>query len=287
MKIINKLESKFGKFSVPNLTIYIILCYIAGYVIELINPALIYYISLDPASILRGQVWRLVSWVLIPPSAIGSLNLFNILWIALILYCFYSIGSSVERSWGSFRYTLYIFSGIFFTIIGAFILYIVYGELLSSMMALSFSTYYINLSVFLAFAFSFPDMRILLNMVIPIKAKWIGYLDILYLANAFAHSSWAGRTAIIASVFNFILFFLCSRNVKPYTPKEMARKHKFKKQVNEGKKNFQNGQGAKHRCAVCGRTELDSPDLEFRYCSKCNGNYEYCQDHLFTHEHVK
>ena len=43
---------------------------------------------------------------------------------------------------------------------------------------------------------------------------------------------------------------------------------------------------ARHKCAVCGRTELDAPDLEFRYCSKCAGDHEYCSEHLYTHTHV-
>ena len=90
--------------------------------------------------------------------------------------------------------------------------------------------------------------------------------------------------AIIASILNFIIFFLSTRNLSRYSPKERARKAKFKQQ---SAPHMTYANGARHRCAVCGRTELDDPCLEFRFCSKCNGNYEYCQDHLFTHEHVK
>jgi len=92
------------------------------------------------------------------------------------------------------------------------------------------------------------------------------------------------RIAIIASILNFIIFFLSTRNLSRYSPKERARKAKFKQQ---SAPHMTYANGARHRCAVCGRTELDDPCLEFRFCSKCNGNYEYCQDHLFTHEHVK
>ena len=87
---------------------------------------------------------------------------------------------------------------------------------------------------------------------------------------------------------NFIIFFLSSRNMKPYTPGQMKRKNDFKRKMRHAERPVNSyANGAKHRCAVCGRTELDDPNLEFRYCSKCNGNYEYCQDHLFTHTHVK
>lgn len=102
-----------------------------------------------------------------------------------------------------------------------------------------------------------------------------GYYGILYKANALA---------AVVSILNFVIFFLSSRNMKPYSPKERMRKQQFKQKMRPV--NHYAG-GARHRCAVCGRTELDDPNLEFRYCSRCNGDYEYCQDHLFTHTHVK
>ena len=90
------------------------------------------------------------------------------------------------------------------------------------------------------------------------------------------------------SILNFIIFFLSSRNMKPYSPGQMKRKNDFKRKMRQAERPVNvYANGAKHRCAVCGRTEMDDPNLEFRYCSKCNGNYEYCQDHLFTHTHVK
>lgn len=101
-----------------------------------------------------------------------------------------------------------------------------------------------------------------------------GIIGIIYKANA---------VAAVVSILNFIIFFLGSRNMKPYSPKQVKRKREFQKKIRPVN-TYANG--AKHRCAVCGRTELDNPNLEFRYCSKCNGNYEYCQDHLFTHTHV-
>ena len=86
------------------------------------------------------------------------------------------------------------------------------------------------------------------------------------------------------SLLNFIIFFLSTRNLNRYTPHEIHRRHQFKSQMKEPRP----GSGiTKHKCAVCGRTELDDPTLEFRFCSKCEGNYEYCQDHLFTHQHIR
>ena len=146
------------------------------------------------------------------------------------------------------------------------------------------STNYITMSIFLAFAAIYPDMEVLLYFILPIKMKWMALVYVVMAAYYFVRGGIGTRVAIGASLLNFIIFFLSSRNMKRFGPRERARKAKFKRQ---SAPHMKYANGAKHRCAVCGRTELDDPCLEFRFCSKCNGNYEYCQDHLFTHEHVK
>ena len=239
-------------------------------------PGMMNWLYLQPGAILHGQIWRIVSWVLVPPQ--GSL-----LGIIIMLMLYYSLGTTLERTWGAFRYNVYIFSGILFTVLGAFVLYLLYGPG-ADFLGGYFSTYYINLSIFLAFAASYPDMELLLYFILPIKIKWMGLVYGVYILYQLATGNLASRVVIISSLLNFVVFFLSSRNMKPYTPKEQMRKAKFKKQT---RPHMTYANGAKHRCAVCGRTELDDPSLEFRFCSKCNGNYEYCQDHLFTHQHVK
>ena len=101
------------------------------------------------------------------------------------------------------------------------------------------------------------------------------------------YGAWVMAVPIVASFLNFILFFLSGRNMQRYRPKEVKRRRDFQKAMAQSRVNPKTGGIAKHKCAICGRTELDDPNLEFRFCSKCNGNYEYCQDHLFTHQHVK
>ncbi len=281
MDWLNKMERKFGRYAIHNLTLYLIICYVIGYIIWYTVPNMILYLTLDPSLIVRGQVWRLISWVLIPP---GSFDILTV----IMLFFYYSIGTSLERAWGTFRYNVYIFSGIIFTVIGAFILFLIYPNGSFLTISLSFSTYYINMSIFLAYAMSYPDMQVLLYMVIPIRIKWLAYADIAYLEYMFWQGNLVSRVAIGASLLNFIVFYFATKNFKPYTPKEFARKQKFRKEVKKNPPPSQaHKSGPRHRCAVCGRTELDDPNLEFRYCSKCNGNYEYCQDHLFTHEHKK
>ena len=150
-------------------------------------------------------------------------------------------------------------------------------------MAGLFSTYYINLSLFLAFAMTYPDHQVLFMFVVPVKMKWMGLVYLILQFYFILTTDWIGKTAIIASLFNFILFYLMTRNYKKISPHEIKRKTEFKKQVRE----VSMPGVARHKCAVCGRTDVDFPELEFRFCSKCDGNFEYCQDHLFTHEHVK
>lgn len=280
MNFINKWERKYGKYGIPNLTMYIIFCYVIGYLLQILQPGLLHYFTLEPALIVKGQIWRLVSWVLIPP---GSLDIFTI----IMLFFYYSLGTTLERTWGTFRYTLFIFSGLFFTVIGAFVLYIICGGAIG--LGAAFSTYYISLSIFLAFAISYPDMQVLLYFVIPVRIKWLAYLDIALIGYELYRYLRAGLWMMIvpvaASLLNVVVFFFATRNMSHMHPKEVKRRQEFKKAV--AKSQVSADGITKHKCAVCGRTEKDGEHLEFRFCSKCNGNYEYCQDHLFTHEHIR
>lgn len=281
MNWLDKLERKFGRFAIPNLTVYLLAGYVIGFGIMYLMPDMIGYLTLEPALILRGQVWRIISWVLIPPTT-------NVISLVFLVLLYYSLGTVLERTWGSFRYNVYIFSGLLFTVIAEFGLYAYfrfrYGvEMPLSMIGLV-STNYITMSIFLAFAAIYPDMEVLLYFILPIKMKWMAFVYVVMAGYSFFRGGLMTKVAIGASLLNFIIFFLSSRNMKRFGPREQARKARFKRQ---SAPHMKYSNGAKHRCAVCGRTELDDPCLEFRFCSKCNGNYEYCQDHLFTHEHVK
>lgn len=290
MNWLNKLERKFGRYAIPNLMIYIVALYVTGYVLNMINPAFyMEYLSLNAQAILHGQVWRILTFIIQPPSG-------NLIWLFFAVMLYYFIGKQLEMAWGTFRFNVYFFAGVIFHVIAAIAAYLIFG------VNLPLGTNYLNLSLFLVYAALYPDAQFYVYFILPIKAKWLAWLDgILFLytiVQAFLPSYGgnpyygayyrANALAAAVSLLNFLIFFLSSRNVKPYTPKQMKRKMDFQKNVKHAQRteNHYAG-GAKHRCAVCGRTELDDPNLEFRYCSKCNGNYEYCQDHLFTHIHVK
>lgn len=288
MKPISKFEKKFGKYAIPNLTTILIALSALGFVLQMTAPGILAYLSLDAYAILHGQIWRLVTWIIIPP------RWSNIFVTVLMLYFYWSIGTTLERVWGTYRYNIYIFSGLLFTVLGSFITlavsYFMYGEIgvgIYSIGAFLFSTNYIMMSIFLAFAATFPEHPVLLMYVIPVKVKWLGIADALILiwefivgAEAFSLSL---RAAILFSMLNFIVFFFTNRRRFVRSPKQMKRQHEFKREVNRGTR----AAVTKHKCAICGRTDESNPELEFRFCSKCNGNYEYCQDHLFSHKHVE
>lgn len=284
MNFLNKMERKIGKYAIQNLMIYLIAAYCIGFVIYTVNPNFMLMLTLSPYHILHGQVWRLITWILMPTDT----RVFSLLIMALL---YYQLGSALERSWGTFRFNVYIFGGMLFTVIGAFILYGIYAaagtgslETISLISSLTFTTNYINLTIFLAFAVMYPEMQILLFFIIPVKMKWMAVVYAVLIAINLILTSWGGRIAIIMSILNFLIFFLSTRNYRRVSPKEIHRKQVFKAQMREPRRG---SMVTKHKCAVCGRTELDDPNLEFRFCSKCDGNYEYCQDHLFTHQHIK
>ena len=286
MDFITKLERKYGKYAIPNLTLFLIGGFIIGYLIQIMNADALSILALNPAKIMEGQVYRLITWIIMPPGGASIL-------IIITLMFYYSIGRTLENIWGDFRYNLYILSGIIFTDLGMMITYFAMevtgnGELLELYYQYGLygaSTYFLCMSMFLAYAFMFPDMQVLMYFIIPIKVKWLGYLDIAYLIVTILQYGligyYTGMVTVIMSVLNFIVFYVATKNSRKISTTHKKRKRTYRQEVR------QTQIMTRHKCAICGQTEEDNPDLEFRYCSRCNGNYEYCNKHLFTHEHKK
>lgn len=270
-KIFNKLERKFGKYAIPNLMYYVVILYAVGIFVCWQSPAFYFnYLMLDARAILHGQIWRIVTFLMWPLSNNPILNV-------LVIFCYYNLGHTLEYVWGSFRFNVYFFMGIFGHVLAAVIIYLLFG------MVYPLTPEYLNFSLFFAYAATFPDAQFLLFYVIPIKAKWLALFNGVYFIYGLIFGGTAMRIAIVMSLLNFILYWAMSRGWK-YNPREIRRKQQFKAQMQQtAQKEKTRG---RHRCAVCGRTELDDPELVFRYCSKCEGDLEYCQDHLYTHQHV-
>ena len=285
MNWLDKLERKFRKYAVNNLMFYIIILNALGFIIQHAAPEVFgIYFSMNAEKILQGQVWRLVTFLLQPPSD----SLFT---VVLMLYLYNMIGRQLERSWGAFRFNIYIFSGILFHAIAVIVIYLIFG--FNFPVALT----YMYFSLFFAFATLYGEVQFLLFFIIPVKVKYLAWINGIYfiwtITMAFLPAYGgdpilgvfykANAVSAVISLLNFFLFYLSSRNAKKYAPKQVYRKVKFKQMATPPKKNY--GNGAMHKCVICGKTEIDDERLEFRYCSKCSGSHEYCQEHLFTHEH--
>ena len=292
----DKMEQRLSRYAIPNITFYLVALYAIGYVFQLFKPEAISFLTLEPYYILHGQVWRLFSWLMIPPE-------YNLFFALLMMYFYCSIGHSLEQVWGTYRMNVYIFSGLLFTLLGSFGLYAVFGTA-SVGSGFLFSTSYINMSLFLAYAATFPDMQVLLFFIIPIRVKYLGIIYAILLIVSCIQGGPIIWVVIGSSLLNFLVFFLTSRKKVRLSPEQLRARIKYKRaaaqsaamyggqakntaSTNTTRSSQMQPKITKHKCAVCGRTNESHPDLEFRFCSKCNGGYEYCQDHLFTHEHVK
>lgn len=272
MNLLSKMERKFGKYAVPNLMYYIVILYAIGMFVQRFAPEVyIRYLMLDAGALLHGQIWRIVTFMIWPPST-------DIFFNVIAIYLYYNLGSTLERVWGTFRFNVYFFMGVLGHVLAAILIYFVTGGGIYPL-----TTDYLNFSLFFAFAATFPEMQFYLFFVIPIKAKWMAVFNGAYFLYGIIFGGTAERIAIIMSLLNLILYFAISRGAR-FNPKEIKRKQVFKAQMHEAAQTAK--LRGRHRCAVCGRTEEDDPNLIFRFCSKCEGDYEYCQDHLYTHQHV-
>ncbi len=320
----SSLNNKFRKFAIPNLTFWLIVGYAIGYMIQMVDDSFLFHLALDPYMIITHpwQIYRIVSWVIIPPPSS------NIILMLLVLYCCYTVGSILERTWGTYKYNQFIFTGIILTVIMAFAYFGLAciidgyqgiklyeeafresfdnaGLYMGSYKWYTFSTYYINVSIYLAFAMTYPDTIVRLYMLIPVKMKWLGIIDVVYLVILLIFGSFATRFAVVAALVNCLIFYLSNIKGKNLNPYQIHRQNQFKRKFNTGMANAgrtRNTGGVtsstsnvkmnarpqtRHKCAICGKTEISDPDMEFRYCSKCAGSYEYCSVHLFTHTHVR
>lgn len=281
MNWMNKLEKKIGRYAIPNISLYLIIAYVVGQVLYYTPlSGILNWFSFAPQLIFRGQVWRLVTWIFIPIPT----NMF----LALIfMFCLFSMSRSLEMFIGTFKMNVYIIGGI---ILNDVLGLVVYGITKACGFGISpyLTPYYILLSIFMALAICIPDAQVNIWFVLPIKMKWMlifYFLDLGYEIYCYFRVSWLTGVVvgsqIIFALINLGLFFLFSKPRRSI--KQMKRQREFHAQFKEPRP----GSGiTTHKCAVCGRTEKDDPGLVFRYCSKCAGAKEYCQEHLFTHTHV-
>lgn len=274
--------AKHPRFGIPNLMLYIAIGNVAIYLIDLFSMGgipLSAMLSFDRGAIFQGQIWRLVSFVFVSMSGDVLLRGTGIFFVAISAYFYWWIGSLLEREWGTTKFTVFYLGGV--------VLNILFG-----LVAGDANMYYVNLSMFLAFATLYPDMQVLFMMIIPVKVKWLAWIDAAVFAWAvlsnLLRGSWIGALLPIVAILNFFIFFwqdfryLFAKAKRRTSPTVIN----FKKAQKQAKKQAKGTKGYTHKCAVCGITDADDPNMEFRYCSKCDGYYCYCRDHINNHVHI-
>ncbi len=305
-----KLRSKFERFcyrnrekGIPNLMLYLSigsgLVYLFGMAAG--NDLLYQWLRFDYDKIMQGQVWRLFSYVLTTSGG-------NVLFTLITLICYYSLGRAMENAWGTCRFNLFYFSGVvlmdvYAMAVGAFMPE--WRPLISGVVDVS----YLNLSLFLGYATMYPDAHFLLFFIIPVKAWIFALVDIVLTFVSVIQLSipvffFPMNLFPLIAIANYFLFFGKDvKNVIPMSWRVNARRLVKKKPNHTAKKqtgtipfpaagSYQASTTTvrapyTHRCTVCGRTDVSNPELEFRYCSRCNGYFCYCEDHISNHTHVE
>lgn len=271
------------RFGIPNLMRVIVIGNVAVYVLMLLTQAndanALSFLTFNLNALLHGEVWRLVTFVFVPAYSSPFALLIS-------LYFYYWIGSTLERQWGTVKFNLYYISGALLTVLGVVLASLITGNPYLT----AAGTGYVNLSMFFAFAFLFPDTTVLLFFILPVKMKWLAYLDGALFAfdiiKAIGAHNWAGVVLPIVALLNFAVFIWPEVHyLKERAKYQNSRKTVQFRQAQQQQAKQAQQQGYRHKCAVCGRTDTDYPDLQFRYCSKCVGYHCFCQDHIFNHVH--
>ena len=289
------LRRKFERFcfkhrdkGIPNLMLYVslgtALVYLFTFALQ--NPILYQYLSFDRAAILRGEVWRLLTYVL---TAYND----NIVLMLISLVCYYSLGRAMENAWGTCRFTLFYLCGV--------LMMDVYCMIFGG----TADAYYLNLSLFLGYATLYPDAHFLLFFIIPVKAWIFALIDLALVVFGLVVYPFPANLFSVISLANYFLFFGKDvLNVIPMSWRVNARRLFKKKsaapktQPKTGTIPFPNAGSYEastatvrapytHKCTICGRTDVSNPELDFRYCSRCNGYHCYCQDHISNHTHIE
>jgi hypothetical protein len=271
MSLLTRLNAKFGRYGVANVTIALIIGQAVMYVITQVNPAnginLLDRIQMYPEKVLDGEVWRLVTFLFNPPAM-------NVIFAFFFWYLFYLMGTTLEVIWGAFRYNVFLLVGYIAAIAFAFCAYFIDGPAGGGMAA---SSAFLEGTVFLAFARLYPDFTLMIAFILPIKIRWLALLQWIAYGFLFLSGEWMTRAMVLASVFNYLLFF--GRDIW------VDMKHGHRRMRHQAQA-LKAPPRIVHKCHVCGLTSDDAPQMQFRYCSKCEGEACYCAHHQRDHVHV-
>lgn len=268
--MLDKLERKLGRFAIPNLVVFLVAGQVGSWILGQTpnGGAFLDAISLSWPKVMQGEVWRLVSFMFVRPEPgffFGLGNFFLIFYFILI----FIYGRALEEHWGTFRFNLYMLVGWAATVA-------------ASLLAGFGTNVFLMESLLLAFAYVYPNYELRLFFILPVKIKWIALLaaaQMIYMGYQFVSVGlWPASLLVVAAFVNFFLFFGGDILLKLRGRQRRTARRKAAQKA---------AATANHECAVCGKTDLDDPEMQFRYCSKCDGKRGYCMDHLRDHEHVR
>lgn len=270
MTFLSRLDRKFGRFAVPNLTIFLIVGQVLVYVAYQFSQGqagfdILEAVQLSPAKALHGEFWRLITFLFAPPVT-------NPFFAFFFWYLLYLMGTTLESVWGNFRYNVYLAIGYLASIAMAIVFWLAFG-----LPGQTASNAFLYGSVFLAFARLYPDFELLLFFILPVKIKWLALLTWIMYGWTFLTGAWLARLLVVAAVLNYLLFF----------GREIWRdaRHGHRRMQHQAR-TIRSPTRIRHVCRVCGLSSEESPQTQFRYCSQCDGDSCYCPEHLHDHEHV-
>ncbi|HEY8042358.1 MAG TPA: rhomboid family intramembrane serine protease [Polyangiaceae bacterium] len=258
-RLLARLERKIGRFAIPNLILYVVGGMALVWVLSFARPEIVERLVLDMDAVRRGEVWRLVTFLFIP---IGS----SAIWILLNLYFAWWVGTSLEQHWGAFKFNAFYFVGVL-------------GTILAAVLAGPQSNTWLDASLFLAFATTFPDVQILLFFILPIRVKWLGIVAGIGILAAFALGDWDARASIGAAMANYLLFF-AGHWWQVWKMRSLAVRQKARRTTFESNAPV----FGKRVCAICGKREADGADIRVCSCDKCGGQQRaLCLEHARNH----
>ncbi len=272
MRFLNKLERRLGRFAIPNLTVLLVACQGATWLVGLMsNQDAFSGLLLFPNKVLEGEVWRLVTFVGVSPAT-GILGFFY-------LYLFYMFGTTLENQWGIFRYNLYLLVGYLANV--AVALLAGFFDNHETVM----ENYFLYGTILMAFAHLYPDFELRLFFVLPVKIKWFALVlwivygfSFLTGLGTFNTGGWVMSLTALASVSNYLLFF---------GDETVQRIYHRQRRANWHAKTSRNPRQPRHQCTICGITDITDPEMDFRYCTTCDGSPAYCSEHIRNHAHLK
>ena len=262
-------------FGIPRLMMFIVIGNIAVWLVSAMDTTgtFWYMLTFNAEMIFRhGQIWRLVTFVFVPESS-G-------VWLIFWLYLYYSIGNTLEDAWGTGKFTIYYLSGMVLTMIYGTAVWLIGGY------SPHLTVHYVNLSMFFAYATLFPDTYFLLFFFFPVKVKWLAIIDAAVFALDILFGSFPENLLPLVALLNYFVF--CGEWIGDLIGRGRVQRQKnvvdFQKEARRIQREMKD-KPYNRKCEVCGRTDTDYPDLEFRYCSRCAGYHCYCVDHINNHVH--